>query len=73
MLEADPALAREFRERLASDPKFAADPKARLDFFYRRSPYFDATYRLYPIARVPHGDVSRKPLSGTATESSASD
>ncbi len=73
MLEADPALTREFREKLASDPKFAADPKARLDWFYRRSPYFDATYRLYPIARVPYGDVSRKPLSGTATESTVSD
>jgi len=52
MLQADPDLAARFREKLASDPGFAADERMRLDWFYRRSPFFDATYRLYPVARV---------------------
>ncbi len=52
MLEADPELAARFRAELESDPGFAADQRARLDWFYRRSPFFDATYRLYPVARA---------------------
>ncbi|MDP3856755.1 MAG: M14 family zinc carboxypeptidase [Stagnimonas sp.] len=51
MLEADSMLADEFRKRLGSDPAFAADPKARLDFFYRRHPSWDERWNLYPIYR----------------------
>ncbi|RKZ12694.1 carboxypeptidase [bacterium] len=51
MLEEDDELANEFAERLANDEEFAADPRARLDFFYMRSPYYDREFRLYPIAR----------------------
>ena len=53
MLANDPALEREFKERLAADPKFAADARARLNFFYRRSPYRDERALLYPVAREP--------------------
>ena len=53
MMERDPALRREFEAKLKSDPAFASDAQARLAFFYERSPYYDAAYRLYPIARVP--------------------
>jgi murein tripeptide amidase MpaA len=53
MLAADPELAKEFRARLAADPKFAADPAERLQWFYRRTPYFDDRAGLYPIAREP--------------------
>jgi hypothetical protein len=53
MLAADPALSAEFEAKLAADPKFAADPEARLDFFYRRTPYFDERYLLYPVLREP--------------------
>jgi murein tripeptide amidase MpaA len=52
MLEDDPALAAEFEKKLANDAEFAADPRARLHWFYTRTPYFDASYRLYPIARA---------------------
>ena len=31
--------------------KNPADPKARLRFFYERSPYFDERWRLYPVGR----------------------
>lgn len=54
MLEADPALKTEFEERL-KDPAFAADRRARLAFFYERSPYFDVRKDKYPIVRLSAG------------------
>jgi hypothetical protein len=51
MLEEDPELARAFAKKLESEPEFAASPAARLDWSYRRTPYYDSTYRLYPIGR----------------------
>lgn len=51
MLAEDPALKAHFEQRLAADPAFAADPDARLEFFYRRHPAWDERYRLYPILR----------------------
>ena len=53
MLEQDPALRAEFEAALAADPAFAADPRARLDWFYRRTPFFDQRALLYPVAREP--------------------
>jgi len=52
MLANDPQLAEEFQTRLASDPGFAANPAARLEFFYRRSPYWDQQMNLYPVGRI---------------------
>ena len=52
MLAKDERLKREFENRLASDPKFAASPSERLRFFYERSPYWDKLLNLYPVARV---------------------
>jgi len=57
MLAEDPALQREFEQKLADDEKFAASPRARLDFFYRRSPYWDEQFNIYPIARLVDEDV----------------
>ena len=34
------------------DPAFAKDPRARLDFFYRRHPAWDAGYNRYPVLRT---------------------
>jgi hypothetical protein len=51
MLQKDPALRREFERRL-EDPAFAADPNARLDFFYRRHSSWDERYNLYPVFRT---------------------
>src|SRR6267142_5937388 len=52
MIAQDPALRREFEERLASDAGFASSPGERLQFFYRRSPYWDHQMNLYPVGRI---------------------
>jgi hypothetical protein len=52
MLAADPALAAEFRQKVAADPAFAQDPRARLDFFARRHTSWDRRFNLYPVLRV---------------------
>jgi hypothetical protein len=52
MMQADPALAKEFRARVAADSTFAKDPDARLEFFYRRSPWADPEQNLLPVARA---------------------
>ena len=49
MLAADPKLKADFEVKLASDAKFAADPNARMQWFYERSPYYDDRYLLYPV------------------------
>ncbi|MCW8127113.1 M14 family metallopeptidase [Microbulbifer halophilus] len=48
MMEEDPGLKKAFEERL-QDKAFAEDPRARMDFFYQRSPYFDQAYLKYPV------------------------
>ena len=52
LLAADPALMDVFKAKLSSDKAFAASPKARLDFFYRRHPSWDEQYQLVPVYRV---------------------
>jgi hypothetical protein len=49
MLAADAALKAEFEAKLAADPAFVGDRRARLNWFYERSPYLDARWRLYPV------------------------
>ena len=51
MLAENPALRADFNAKLAADPKFAADPDARLGWFYERTPYYDERFLLYPVGR----------------------
>jgi hypothetical protein len=51
MLKADSELKREFDNRL-TEKSFAADPRRRLEFFYRRSRYWDPYINLYPVGRI---------------------
>lgn len=51
MLAADPALKAAFEAKLAAEPGFAADPHARLAWFYERTPFYDDRYLLYPVGR----------------------
>lgn len=52
MLAKDPSLRKEFEKMLTSDAVFAASPAARLEFFYKRSPYWDQQMNLYPVGRI---------------------
>ena len=63
MMEKDPSLKQEFETRLSSDPAFAKDPGARLNFFFKRTPYWDPFMNLYPVGRV-----TRPLASGVLTE-----
>lgn len=51
MLARDPALRAAFEDKLKTDAKFAADPNARLEFFYRRHSAWDERFGLYPVMR----------------------
>jgi hypothetical protein len=52
VLARDPAVRAAFERRLAEDPTFAADPKARLGFFYPLHPSADPALRVYPVLRA---------------------
>ncbi len=52
MYESNENLRKEFEEKLKSDSTFASSPEQRLEFFYRRSPYFDRHWMVYPVVRV---------------------
>jgi murein tripeptide amidase MpaA len=52
MLDSDPKLREEFEKKLVSDPKFASSARDRLQFFYKRSPYWDRQMNLYPVGRI---------------------
>ena len=51
MLTHDAALRAEFDAKLASDSLFAADGGERLRWLYRKTPFHDERWRLYPVAR----------------------
>jgi hypothetical protein len=52
MLAKDEKLREEFERRVATEPQFAASARARLNFFYERSPYYDKQMNLYPVGRI---------------------
>ncbi len=52
-LAKDPALKAEFEHRIQADPRFAGSPRARLEFFYDRSPCGLANHvGEYPVGRL---------------------
>lgn len=53
MLAEDPVLREEYLAKLAEDADFRGDARARLQWFYERTPYYDERYLLYPVAREP--------------------
>ena len=42
-------LKAEFEAKLAADTNFSKSPRARLQWFYQRSRYYDDRYLLYPV------------------------
>ena len=51
MLAESPELRKEFDEKL-KDPKFAKSPRARVNFFYERSEYYDKRIGVYPVSKI---------------------
>jgi hypothetical protein len=51
MLAEDPKLAAEFQQKVETDATFRGDPRARLQWLYRRTPFYDERAMLYPIGR----------------------
>ena len=54
MATEDPGLAAAFDQKIAADPAFAGNPRARLRFFYEHSPWYDREKNIYPVWRVLH-------------------
>lgn len=52
MLEKNPDLKKEFENKKATEPEFANDPDAILNWFYSKSPYWDQNINLYPIGKI---------------------
>jgi hypothetical protein len=52
MARRHPQLKAEFDAKLKADAKFAANPRARLQWWYERSPYLEPDKDAYPIVRV---------------------
>lgn len=52
LLKKDPAVKAALEARRATDPEFAKDAWAQLYYVYQRSPYFEPSFRKYPVLRV---------------------
>ncbi|MEZ4886161.1 MAG: M14 family metallopeptidase [Chitinophagales bacterium] len=52
VLAENPDLKSALEQRKKEDTAFAEDAYAQLQFVYERSPYFEDTYRRYPVVRV---------------------
>lgn len=63
MLARDPALKAAFMEMLR-DPVFAGDARARLRFFYQRTPWFDQALNRYPVLRLDAATLRKLTAGG---------
>ncbi|HEY5612187.1 MAG TPA: M14 family metallopeptidase [Lysobacter sp.] len=54
MLAGDASLKAAFEQRLESDPEFANNPQARLEFFHRLHSSWDSRHNVYPVLRTDH-------------------
>ena len=64
MLAKDPALKVAFAQKLHDDPAFAADPRARLAFFFERSPWYAAQHvGAYPVLRLDAPQLNALPAN----------
>jgi hypothetical protein len=52
MLDANPALKTEYDAAIKADPSITSDPYSILGWFYRRSPWVDSRYNVYPVGRI---------------------
>ena len=52
LLKKDKELKREFEAKKKEDKEFKNNSRAQLDFIYKRSPYYEKTFKRYPVFRV---------------------
>ncbi len=52
LLKTDTKLRNDFNAKKESDSAFANDEFAQLYFIYQRSPYFEKSFRRYPVLRI---------------------
>lgn len=53
LLEGNPGLRRDFENRKQTEPEFAADSEAQLEWIYKQSPHYEAAHLQYPVYRIP--------------------
>jgi hypothetical protein len=70
MLAQTPALRAEFEQKIHADPVFAASPRARLEFFFERSPWYAVQQvGAYPVLRLDQAQLQAlAPASGAAAD-----
>jgi len=51
-IQEHPDIKNAFEEKKKTDPAFAANPKAQIDWVYRQSHYFEKSFMRYPVGRV---------------------
>lgn len=62
MIAANPSLKTEFDAKVKADPAFAASPRARLSFFFERSPWYSAQQvGAYPVLRLDAAALNSLP------------
>jgi hypothetical protein len=54
VLKKDTGLQQKLADKKASDPKFAADSHAILDFIYKNSPFYEKAHLAYPVYRIEY-------------------
>ena len=60
MIAENPALKAEFDAKVAADPAFAANPRARLSFFFEKSPWYTAQkVGAYPVVRLDNAALQQ--------------
>ncbi|WP_218599577.1 M14 family metallopeptidase [Polaribacter sp. NJDZ03] len=51
-LAENPSIEKEFLEKLNTDTEFANNPKAQLDFIYKKSPHYEPAHLRLPIFKI---------------------
>lgn len=51
-LKDNPAIKAELDAKRKAEPDFAASAAKQLDWVYRKSPWYEPTHRMYPVARI---------------------
>ena len=61
-LKENPSVKAELEAKRKAEPEFAADSAMQLDWVYRKSPWYEPTHRMYPVARLAKANAESLPL-----------